>query len=92
MGDTWSGLAAALLFVLYHLSGGAWRAGQRDFLLALFLVLAAWGAARVWETGGRAHPWCGADWPRAPASCSAHAALFWIACAAAAAFARAARP
>ena len=47
MGDTKSGLAAALLFVLYHLSGGAWRAGQRDYLLALFLVLAAWGAARV---------------------------------------------
>src|SRR6266487_1989198 len=51
MGDDWSGLGAALLFILYHLAGGAWRAGQRDFLLALLLVLAAWGVARSWETG-----------------------------------------
>src|SRR5262249_56074177 len=56
MGDVASGLAAAFLFVLYHLSGGAWRAGQRDYLLALFLVLAAWGAARVWESGGSPTP------------------------------------
>ena len=56
MGDVCSGLGAALLFILYHLSGGAWRAGQRDFLLALFLVLAAWGAARAWESGGALLP------------------------------------
>jgi len=86
MGDAWSALAAALLFVLYHLSGGAWRAGQRDFLLTLFLVLAAWGAARVWETGGARVP---AAWGGLAAGAGVmlkpQAALFWIACAAVAA-------
>src|SRR5215813_7805630 len=65
MGDTKSGLAAALLFVLYHLSGGAWRAGQRDYLLALFLVLTAWGALAA-----------GASVMVKP-----QAVLFWIGCA-----------
>ena len=83
MGDVWSGLGAALLFVLYHLSGGAWRAGQRDFLLALFLVLAAWGVARAWETGGARAPliWSGLA-AGAGVMLKPHAALFWIACAA----------
>jgi hypothetical protein len=83
LGDAWSGLAAALLFVLYHLSGGAWRAGQRDFLLALFLVLAAWGAARVWETGGARGPmvWGGLA-AGAGVMLKPQAALFWIVCAA----------
>jgi hypothetical protein len=81
MGDTWSGLAAGLLFVLYHLSGGAWRAGQRDFLLAPFLVLAAWGVARVWETGGARAPlvWGGLA-AGAGVMLKPHAALFWMAC------------
>jgi len=82
MGDTKSGLAAALLFVLYHLSGGAWRAGQRDYLLALFLVLAAWGAARVWESRGVLGP---ALWGGLAAGASVmvkpQAVLFWIGCA-----------
>src|SRR5262244_2782359 len=82
MGDTQSGLAAALLFVLYHLSGGAWRAGQRDYLLALFLVLAAWGAARAWESGGFLIP---ALWGGLAAGASVmvkpQAGLFWIGCA-----------
>jgi hypothetical protein len=84
MGDTWSGLAAGLLFVLYHLSGGAWRAGQRDFLLALFLMLAAWGAARVWETGGARTPvvWGGLA-AGAGVMLKPQAALFWVICAAA---------
>jgi len=79
----WSGFTAALLFVLYHLSGGAWRAGQRDFLLALFLVLAAWGAARVRETDGARAPivWGGVA-AGAGVMLKPHAALFWIACAA----------
>ncbi len=83
MGDVWSGFTAALLFVLYHLSGGAWRAGQRDFLLALFLVLAAWGAARVRETDGARAPivWGGVA-AGAGVMLKPHAALFWIACAA----------
>lgn len=41
--------AAALLFAAYHLAGGAWQAGQRDFLLCLFLVLGAIGVARSSE-------------------------------------------
>jgi len=83
MGDVCSGFTAALLFVLYHLSGGAWRAGQRDFLLALFLVLAAWGAARVRETDGARAPivWGGVA-AGAGVMLKPHAALFWIACAA----------
>ncbi len=86
MGDAWSGLGAALLFVLYHLSGGAWRAGQRDFLLVLFLVLAAWGAARAWESGGALLPllWGGLA-AGAGIMIKPHAALFWIACAGASA-------
>ena len=81
MGDVWSGLGAALLFVLYHLSGGAWRAGQRDFLLALFLVLAAWGAARAWESRGAGAPlaWGGLA-AGAGVMVKPQAALFWIAC------------
>jgi 4-amino-4-deoxy-L-arabinose transferase-like glycosyltransferase len=83
MGDAWSGLGAALLFVLYHLSGGAWRAGQRDFLLALFLVLAAWGAARAWESGGAHGPllWGGLA-AGTGLMIKPQAALFWIVCAA----------
>jgi hypothetical protein len=86
MGDAWSGLGAALLFVLYHLSGGAWRAGQRDFLLVLFLVLAAWGAARAWESGGARVPllWGGLA-AGTGLMIKPQAALFWIACAAVAA-------
>jgi len=82
MGDAWSGLGAALLFVLYHLSGGVWRAGQRDFLLALFLVLAAWGAARAWESGGALLPllWGGLA-AGAGIMMKPQAALFWIVCA-----------
>src|SRR5215468_6684303 len=82
MGDTQSGLAAASLFVLYHLSGGAWRAGQRDYLLALFLVLAAWGAARVWESGGSLTPalWGGLA-TGASVMVKPQAVLFWIGCA-----------
>lgn len=34
----WSGATAALLFWLFHLSGGAWRAGQRDYLASLFIL------------------------------------------------------
>jgi len=87
MGDAWSGLGAALLFVLYHLSGGAWRAGQRDFLLVLFLVLAAWGAARAWESGGDRGPllWGGLA-AGAGLMIKPQSALLWIACAAVAAW------
>jgi len=40
----WASLSAALIFWLYHVAGGAWQTGQRDFLLTLFL---AWGTALV---------------------------------------------
>jgi hypothetical protein len=77
--------AGALLFGLYHLSGGAWRAGQRDFLLCLFLLAGAYGVARGLErpdrrlallAGGLA---LGAGMTVKP-----HAGLFWLVCAAAA--------
>jgi len=41
--------AGTLLFGLYHLAGGAWRVGQRDFLLCLFLLAGALGVARSIE-------------------------------------------
>jgi hypothetical protein len=53
----WGALAAsggALLFAAHHLAGGAWHAGQRDFLLAPFLLLAALGVARWMEGRGGA--------------------------------------
>src|SRR5256712_14201767 len=45
----WGRLAAAgagLFFAVYHLAGGAWQAGQRDFFLCPFLLLGALGVAR----------------------------------------------
>jgi hypothetical protein len=53
----WGRLAAAggaLFFAAYHLAGGAWQAGQRDFLLCPFLLAGALGAARWAEGGSRA--------------------------------------
>jgi len=47
-------VAGALLFALYHLAGGAWQAGQRDFLLCPLLLAGALGVARWAETRGRA--------------------------------------
>ncbi|MBI3298719.1 MAG: hypothetical protein HYZ75_11180 [Elusimicrobia bacterium] len=40
----WAALSAGALFWLYHVAGGAWRAGQRDFILCLPL---AWMTAAV---------------------------------------------
>jgi len=42
-------LGAALFFALYHVAGGAWQAGQRDFLLCVFLLAGALGVARWTE-------------------------------------------
>ncbi len=45
----WGRLAAwgaGLFFAAYHLAGGAWQAGQRDFLLCPFLLLGVLGVAR----------------------------------------------
>jgi hypothetical protein len=59
----WGGVAAAggaLVFASYHLAQGAWQTGQRDFLLAPFLVVGALGVARWAErarTAGGAARW-----------------------------------
>src|SRR5207249_6822368 len=48
----WGAVAAvggALVFAAYHLAGGAWQAGQRDFLLCPFLLAGALGVARWLE-------------------------------------------
>jgi hypothetical protein len=48
----WGALAAAagaLVFATYHLAGGAWQAGQRDFVLCAFLLLGVLGVARALE-------------------------------------------
>ena len=48
----WGAVAAAggaLAFAVYHLAGGAWQAGQRDFLLCPFLLAGALGVARWME-------------------------------------------
>jgi hypothetical protein len=58
----WGWLAAiggALFFAAYHLGGGAWQAGQRDFLLCPFLLAGALGVVRWRERGGRALVWAG---------------------------------
>ena len=60
---------AALLFALYHLAGGAWQAGQRDFLLCLVPRRRRLGVARCAGTAaarggaalGRARPWARAS-------------------------------
>jgi hypothetical protein len=58
----WGWAAAAgsgLFFAVYHLAGGAWQAGQRDFLLVIFLVLGALGVARWTSGAGRTNLACG---------------------------------
>ena len=49
----WGRLAAVgagLMFALYHVAGGAWQAGQRDFFLSAFLLGGALGVARWLES------------------------------------------
>jgi hypothetical protein len=75
----WGALAAAagaLVFAMYHLAGGAWQAGQRDFFLCLFLVAGALGVARWLERGRLASlVWSGAALG-AGITMKPHAALF----------------
>ena len=82
IGDGWSAAAGALLFGLYHLSGGAWHAGQRDFLLCLFLLLGAWGIARGTEQGASGALLWGGLALGAAMALKPHAALYWALCAA----------
>jgi hypothetical protein len=42
--------AAVVLLALYHLGGGAWQAGQRDFLLCPLLMAGALGVVRWMES------------------------------------------
>ena len=81
VGDGWSAAAGALLFGLYHLSGGAWHAGQRDFLLCLFLLLGAWGVARGTERGASGALLWGGLALGAAMTLKPHAALYWTLCA-----------
>ncbi|MCX6023031.1 MAG: glycosyltransferase family 39 protein [Chloroflexi bacterium] len=53
LGGALGGAAAALVFALYHLGGGAAQAGQRDYLMCVFLLAGLYGMAHAWE--GR--PW-----------------------------------
>ena len=45
-------LGGGLFFAAYHLAGGAWNAGQRDFLLVPLLLAGALGVARWAEDEG----------------------------------------
>jgi Dolichyl-phosphate-mannose-protein mannosyltransferase len=78
----WGRLAAvggALFFAAYHLGGGAWQAGQRDFLLCPFLLAGALGVVRWREREeGRALPWAGLALG-AGVTIKPHAALFALA-------------
>ena len=87
LGDRGAAAASAVLFALYHLSGGAWRVGQRDFLLCLFLLGGAWGVARSLEQGGALRPlvWAGLALG-AGMTVKPQAGLYWLGCAAAAAW------
>ncbi len=87
LGDRGAAAASALLFALYHLSGGAWRVGQRDFLLCLSLLGGAWGVARSLEQGGALRPlvWAGLALG-AGMTVKPQAGLYWLGCAAAAAW------
>jgi len=56
----WGRVAAAggaLVFAGYHLAGGAWQAGQRDFVLCPFLIAGALGVARWVERGCPRESW-----------------------------------
>ncbi|HEY7434604.1 MAG TPA: glycosyltransferase family 39 protein, partial [Methylomirabilota bacterium] len=86
MSDAVAAGAGAVLFGLYHLSGGPWRAGQRDFLLCLFLLAGAYGVARGLEQpDGRLALLAGGLALGAGMTVKPHAGLFWLLCAAVAA-------
>ncbi|HXJ82211.1 MAG TPA: glycosyltransferase family 39 protein [Candidatus Methylomirabilis sp.] len=81
LGDGGAAAMGALLFALYHLSGGAWRVGQRDFLLCTFLLGGALGVARSLEDGGALRPlvWAGLALG-AGTMVKPQAGLYWLAC------------
>jgi hypothetical protein len=76
----WGRLAAAgagFFFAVYHLAGGAWQTGQRDFLLCPFLLLGALGVARWAEQSAGRSSLAGAGLALgAGITVKPHAALF----------------
>jgi len=60
----WGALASAAgasVFATYHLAGGAWQVGQRDFFVCVLLLLGALGVVRWVERGRLANlVWSGA--------------------------------
>jgi 4-amino-4-deoxy-L-arabinose transferase-like glycosyltransferase len=60
LGDRLSAATPALFFAIHHLAGGPSLAGQRDFLICLFLLAGACGVARSCESRGRLAPLLGA--------------------------------
>jgi dolichyl-phosphate-mannose-protein mannosyltransferase len=82
LGEWRAAAVAAALFALYHLSGGAWHSGQRDFLLCLFLLIGVLGVARAWERGGALGPlfWAGIALG-AGMTVKPQSGLFWLGCA-----------
>jgi hypothetical protein len=53
---TGAAVGGAALFCVYHLSGGAWQAGQRDFVLCAFLLTGALLVAQ-WIEAERPSAW-----------------------------------
>jgi len=48
-------VGAGLMFALYHLAGGAWQAGQRDFLLCAFLLANGVASGCGYRVAGRSN-------------------------------------
>ena len=79
LGGAAAGALAGLLFALYHVAGGAWRAGQRDFLVCVFLLVGAHGVARSLERAGAIAPlvWGGLALGAAM-MIKPYAGIFWL--------------
>ena len=78
----WGRLASvggALFFAAYHLGGGAWQAGQRDFLLCPFLLAGALAVARWHERREHRAVLCGGLALGAGLTIKPHAAVFALA-------------
>jgi hypothetical protein len=86
-----AGAGGALFFAAYHLGGGAWQAGQRDFLLCPSLLLGALGAVRWYERGHRGALFAGAVALGAGVTIKPHALAFVVAVGGLVAFASARR-
>jgi hypothetical protein len=69
-------VGAGLVFALHHLGGGAWQAGQRDFLLCAFLLAGALGVTRWLESGARLPLVCGGLALGASMTIKPHAVVF----------------